>query len=200
MRLSVIVLGSGHPASRIFSLLSTMPAFDRGVGMKIAVELLCRHLQNYVMQTSNSLGVLEPGRELRCYPRESAAVRRIYRRHHRSHEVLRAPIQVVKRDSQSVLPVHPPPSSDKRVTHELPGAVESSLCPPPKFVDMGKGLGIFGPSISLDGSNNTADEIMRHCYTFRANALKAGRATAMMKGGASMWPSTNKNSESEPSG
>jgi len=189
-RLSVIVLGTGHPASRIFHLLSTMPPTDRGIGVKVAAELLCRQLQKYVSQTSNSgaylnliVSYVDTLESLGMYEESIEGIVEAMKypdpRFKWSAETLGLYFRFILRSS-----------GGGNTPAQFPEEMEESpVCPPPKFVDMGRGLGILGPSLSLEGSNDAAVELMRYCYILRAGALQAGRASAMTKGGASMWPS-----------
>lgn len=187
-KLSGIVLGSGHPASRIFALLGSMRPSDRDLGVKVAAELLCRQLQKHVMQNSNSgaylnlvVSYVDTLESLGLFNEAAEGVVEAMKypdpRFSWSAETVRLYVQFILRSSDK----GPLPTHSQQET--------SPVCPPPSFLDVGKGLGIFGQSVSLDGSTTAAMEIMRYCYTFRAKALSEGRATAMTKGGASMWPS-----------
>lgn len=186
-KLSGIVLGSGHPTSRIFTLLSSMQPSDRDLGVKIAAELLCRHLQKYVIQTSNSgaylnlvVSYVDTLESLGLYDESVEGIVEAMKypdpRFTWSAETLGLYFQFILRPSDRSPRRSPPPGG-------------SPVCPPPNFLDVGRSMGLLGPSISVDGPNSAAIEIMRYCYTLRAKALREGRATTMTKGGASMWPS-----------
>ncbi|KAB5585622.1 hypothetical protein GE09DRAFT_32329 [Coniochaeta sp. 2T2.1] len=188
-RLSGIVLGPGHPASRIFSLLSSMQPGETDLGVKVAAELLCRHLQRYVVRSRNSgahlnllVSYVDTLESLGLYEESVEGIVEAMRypdpRFKWSAETLELYFQFILR-----------PKDNK--PHVFPAAVVegSPVCPPPKFVQVGEMVGIHGHTLDLEGSHTAAVEIMKYCYTLRAKALAEGRTTAMTKGGASMWPS-----------
>jgi hypothetical protein len=187
-RLSGVVLGTGHPTTQIFGLLNDMPPAHRNTGLKVAAELLCRHLQKYVSQSKNSgaylnlmVSYVDTLESLGLYEESVEGMVEAMKypdpRYRWSAETLRLYFQFIRG-----------PADWSKLTDQRP-VQPSLICPLPKFVDIGAELGLFGSPATPEVCNIAAVEMMRHCYTLRAQALAAGRSTPMTKGGASMWPS-----------
>lgn len=189
-KLSTVVLGPGHPATRIFSMLNAMAPADREVGLKIAAELHTRHLQHHVMQSNVGaclhllMSYVDTLENLGMYEEATQIIVEIVSvpdpRFAWSNETLRLYLQFISR-----------PLYWEVCTNRTELGIPVGT--PVTYVDPIESWIIFAPVLSnspTEDERDPAADVMRYCYQVRTETLRKGQGEmTVIKGGANMWPS-----------
>lgn len=191
-RLSLVVLGSSHPATRVLTMLITMAPEDREVGLKIAAELHTRHLQHRLMRCNIGaclhllMSYVDTLESLEHYDEATKIILEIVSvpdsRFSWSNETLRLYLQFLSRPlDEEVYP--------KRADLGIPVGNK-----PVTYVDTVESWMTFAPVLSDELTSadrvSAAADVVKYCYEARTRTLREGRGnTNVIKGGPNMWPS-----------